>query len=279
MDLKRLISEFQEQQKTFQSINKLLRELSRLDQNSNENLPRIRQAISTLKDVANSVQMVEASAHNLTNWISQYELEVTNAEEEIRKQFGAELEKELRKSGLSLSGQYPELKAGLFTIELDFDKWKAKLWYGPKQEHLVQCPLSVSKIASRLEKERQQLGSQLPENQLLEKIGEAYYRAVGMKRGEDAPIIRVLAELSYLLQSTRFLQDPKRENYRSYSRPNFSYDLFRIQRFQKKDPSLSKIHLTTATRAHTKRRSDFLWVPDDENGKGTAYSHLRFEEV
>jgi len=272
MDLKRLISEFQEQQKTFQSINKLLRELSRLDENSNENLPRIRQAISTLRDVANSVQMVEASAHNLTKWISQYELEVKKAEEEIKKQFGAELEKELEKLGLSLSGQYPELKAGLFTIELDFNQWKATLWYGPKQEHLVQCPLSVSKIVSRLEKERQQLGSQLPENQLLEKIGEAYYRAVDMKRGEDTPIIRVLAELSYLLQSTRFLQDPKCEHYKSYSRADFSYDLFRIRKFQ------SRIHLTTATRTHTKRRSDFLWVPDDENGKGTTYSHLRFEE-
>jgi len=286
MDLERLIGEFEEQQRTFQNINKLLREIFKLDKNRNENLPKIRQAISKLKDVANSVQMVETSAHNLTKWISQYESEVTNAEEEIRKQFGAKLEKELGKLGLSLSGQYPELKAGLFTIELDFDKWKATLWYGPKQEHLVQCPLSVSKIAHQLEKERQQLGSRLPENQLLEKIGEAYYRVVGMKRGENAPIIgenapiiRVLAELSYLLQSPDFLQDPKRENYRSYSRADFSYDLFRIQRFQKEAHSLSQIQLTIATLTHTKRRSDFLWVPYDEHGKGTAYSHLKFEKV
>jgi len=180
--------------------------------------------------------------------------------------------------GLSLSGQYPELKAGLFTIEIDFDRWKAVLWYGPKQERLGQLDLSVKKIASRIEKARQQLGSQLPEEELLLKLQEAYHRLPSAKRGEPAPIIRVLSELSYLLQNSRFLQDPRRENYRSYSRADFSFDLFRIRKFQSSTLFPSKLQLTVATRAHTRRRSDYLWIPGKEDGNGTTYSHLQFEE-
>ena len=278
MNLEQLISELQKQQKKVQSIIKLLREISRLDQNRNENLRKIRQAIEKLNHVVNIFKQAEISVHDLTNWISQYQSEVKSTEEKIRKQFGVELENELGKLGLSLSGQYPELKAGLFTIELDFDQWKVTLWYGPKQERLGQHPLSVSKIASQIEKEKQKLGSQLPEEQLLEKLREAYHRASGMNRGGPVPIIKVLAEVSYLLQRPRFLQDPRRENYRSYSRADFSYDLFRIRKFQSNTLFASKLHLTVATRAHTKRRSGFLWVPDDESGKGTTYSHLLFEE-
>jgi hypothetical protein len=198
----------------------------------------------------------------------------------IRKKFGAQLEEELRKIGLSLSGQYPELKAGLFTIELDFDQWKAKLWYGPKQERLGECLFSPNKIISLIQEKRTQLGSQLPENELYEKLRKAYHRAVERKHGEPAPIIKVLPEMSFLIQSSRFLQDPQKENYRSYSRADFSYDIFRLRRFQAKSQSLFPTHmrLTTATRAHTKKRSDFLWIPDDESGRGTTYSHLKFEE-
>jgi DNA-binding transcriptional MerR regulator len=276
MNTEQLIKIFYDHQKNIQSIVRLLREISRLDQNRNENLPKIKQAISRLNDVANSLKG-DTLVQQLANWMSQYESKVKNTEEEIRKRLGAELEKELEKLDLPLSGQYPELKAGLFTIELDFDQWKAVLWYGPKQERLVQCPLSVSKIASLLQEEKEKLGSQLPEEQLFEKLRDAYYR-VAEKGGGVVPIIRVVAELSYLLQSKRFIQDPKRENYRSYSRADFSYDLFRIRKFQMHSFFPSRIYLTTATRDHTKRRSDFLWVPDDENGKGTTYSHLRFEE-
>jgi len=278
MNIEQLITKFQEQQKKVQTTIKLLREISRLDQNRYENLQKIRQAIEKLNHVLNSFEQGVIPVQALTNWISQYQSEVKRVEEKITKQFGVELENELGKLGLSLSGQYPELKAGLFTIQLDFDQWKVTLWYGPKQERLAQHPFSVRKITSQIEKQKQKLGSQLPEEQLLERLREAYHRASGMKHGGPVPIIKVLAEMSYLLQSSRFLQDPRRENYRSYSRADFSYDLFRIRKFQSNTLFTSKLHLTVATRAHTRRRSDFLWVPDDENGRGTTYSHMQIEE-
>lgn len=90
------------------------------------------------------------------------------------------------------------------------------------------------------------------------------------------PIIKVLTELAFLLQNSHFHQDPRRENYESYSRADFSYDLFRIHRYQL---SPLKIQLKVATREYTRQRTDFLWIPDDENGRGTTYSHLLVEEV
>ncbi len=273
MDREQLISKLQRHHQNVQSIIKILREIGRLDQNRNENLLKIGQALKKLEQMTAIFNQEIITADIVKNWVSQYGSEIKRTEEKIRKQFGGELENELKRLGLSLLGQYPELKAGLFTIELDFDQWKATLWYGPKQERLMRLPLSVSKVASQLETEKQKLGSALSEEKLLEKMREAYYRSSGMKHGEPAPIIKVLAELSFLLQDSRFFHDPRRENYRSYSRADFSYDLFRIRKIS------LELHLTVATRAHTRRRADFLWVPNDENGKGTTYSHLQFREV
>ena len=278
MDLEQLLREFSAHQQSVQSVVKLLKEISRLDQNRMENLSKLKAQVTKLEEIIKQLGQGGSHVQNLADWVSQYKRTLETTAEEIRKRFGTELEQELKKLGLSLSGQYPELKAGLFTIEVDFDQWKVTLWYGPKQERLAQHPFSVRKITSQIEKEKQKLGSQLPEEQLLEKLREAYHRASGMNRGGPVPIIKVLAEVSYLLQRPRFLQDPRRENYRSYSRADFSYDLFRIRKFQSNTLFASKLHLTVATRAHTKRRSGFLWVPDDESGKGTTYSHLYFEE-
>lgn len=200
----------------------------------------------------------------------------------MQQRFGTELEKELQKRGLSLSGHYPELKSGLFTIELDFEKWRSTLWYGPKQEHLTQCALSLAEIAKAIDNARGRLGSQLSNVDFLERLQNAYQRVLiitGSKDGDRAPIIKVLSELAYLLQEPRFHRDPRREHYKSYSRADFSYDLFRVRHSEAGNLFKQELRLVVATRAHTTRRPDFLWVPDDETGNGTVYSHLQFEEA
>ncbi len=108
--------------------------------------------------------------------------------------------------------------------------------------------------------------------EFLKKLREAYSRVAEANPNDPAPIISVLTELSYLLQSPQFRQDPRRENFRSYSRADFSHDVYNTRQ-------LKVLNLTVATRAHTKRRMDFLWIPDDESGRGTTYSHLHFRET
>ena len=279
MNLTQLLSEFERSKKNVDSAIKLLKEISRLEQDRMENLPKLRARLTKLNGIIEQLGQGVEQHEALRNWADQYRRELAHAEEQIKKQFGVELEQELKKAGLSLSGQYPDLKAGLFTVELDFERQQVILWYGPKQERLDKCPLSVAKVVALIEKVRQQLGSRLSEDEFLSKLQEAYFRATGSERGEHVPIIGVLSELAYLLQSPRFHQDPRRENYKSYSRADFSYDLFRIRQSEPHAPFDKRLHLVVATRTHTRQRQDFLWVPDDESGRGTTYSHLQFKEA
>lgn len=279
MDLNQLLEELAIYKRHFDSAAKLLKEISRLDQGRMENLPQLRARLTKLDRITGQLGQGAERHQVLCNWVDQYKRELINFEEQIKKRFGVELEQELKKKGLPLSGQYPDLKAGLFTIELDFDKKRVTLWYGPKQERLDQCRLSAVEVANRIEKVGRQLGSHLEEEEFLKKLQMAYSRMPGSERGEPVPIIGVLPELAYLLQGSQFRRDPRRENYKGYSRADFSYDLFRIRRPQQHTFFASRVHLTVATRDQTKRRQDFLWVPDDENGRGTTYSHLQFKEA
>mgnify|MGYP001026414570 CR=1 FL=1 len=273
MKINELKEELQKEQQALRSTLELLSKNIKLDQNREENLVEIKRNITKLKNISENLHG-DIYIQELKNWLRQYELELRDTEQELIKAFGSKLDTALKTMGLSLSGQYPELRAGLFTLELDFDQWETKLWYGPKQELLGRCDLSVNKIVNLLASEMKRLGSRLSEDELLEKLRKAYYRVVGINCREPAPIIQVMAEMSFLIQNARFLQDPKRENFISYSRADFSYDLFRV----KKGIYQSGLHLRTATRAQTRQRFDFIWVPNDESGNGTAYSHLQIEE-
>ena len=273
MDLKQILEDLTTLKKNISSTAKVLKEISGLEQNRIQNLPKLKVRLTKLDEIIKQFGQGIVYREVLFEWANQYKQDLLNSEEEVKKQFGIELEQELKKTGLSLSGQYPELKGGLFTIELFFDKGLITLWYGPKQERLAQCRLLSHEVASNVEKFRQHLGSHLDNDTFLKKLREAYFRATDTKQGEPSPISSVLAELAFLLQSQQFRNDPQQNNYKGYSRADFSYDLFRIRQAVNKN-----LHLTVATRAYTRRRQDFIWIPDNESGKGTTYSHMQFKE-
>ncbi len=279
MDLDQLVNELSKHHREIQGILKLLKDTRRLDSKRTENLSKLEKQLSKLKEIVDSNLEGEFQDYvrKLREWSSQYEEVLQIAASNIKKRLGHELEEQVKSLGLSLSGQYPELKAGFFTIELNFSKQVATLWYGPKQEQIAKCPLTAMAIAEQIRRAKDGLGSGLKEKELLEKIQNAYRRVMS-KEGEPAPIIHVLSELAYLLQTQRFHQDPRKENYKSYSRADFSYDLYRIRKYQSIIQSPVKLHLKVATRRHTRHRTGFLWVPDKESGKGTAYSHLTVRE-
>lgn len=273
MDLKQIIEVFATLKKNVSSSSKVLKEIFNLEQNRIENLPKLKVRLAKLDEIIKQSGQSIDQREVLFKWAEQYKQDLLNSEEQIKNHFGVELEQELKKIGLLLSGQYPELKAGLFTMELFFDKGTVTLWYGSKQERLAQCRLLSHEVASHIEKFRQQLGAHLDNDTFLKKLQDAYFRAAGNNQGESIPITTVLTEIAFLLQSQQFRSDPRQNNYKGYSRADFSYDLFRIRQAVNKN-----LHLTVATRANTRRRQDFLWIPDDESGKGTTYSHLQFRE-
>ena len=161
MDLDQLLKELSTYRKNLQSAIQLLKGISSLDQDRAGNLPQLRAQLNKLNEIIEKLDQGVNQSENVRSWVNQYKCDLDTAEANLQKSFGAELARELEKRGLSLSGQYPELKAGFFTIELDFARGRTVLWYGSKQERLHQCPLSAARVAKEIEKVKQQLGTQL----------------------------------------------------------------------------------------------------------------------
>ena len=122
MDFTQPIGELTTLKKNTDSAVKLLRAIARLEQNRLQNLPELRKQLTQLDQLISQLSQKAETLEVLRNWADGYRGELLSAEQEFKKQFGGALEQELKKKGLSLSGQYPDLKAGLFTIELDFDR-------------------------------------------------------------------------------------------------------------------------------------------------------------
>jgi len=245
--------------------------LVRLLGSSELDFQKAKRSIAELEKHLQSLREKEPTLiDGLQRFIDEANSQVDRLFSQKRNRFGSELEKRLTEIGIKLEGHYPELRAGLFTIELDFDSNKAIIWYGPKQERMGLCPLSPDKIVKMIAEIRSSLGSGLEKEALLGKLREAYFRASKGKDDIPVPILEVMRELAFLLQPPAFFVDPRKENYKSYSRADFSYDLFRLS-------NVRNLKLVTATRAFTKSRSKFLWVPHSESGAGTTYSHLRYK--
>jgi len=188
MDVTQLLRELTTLNKHTESAVKLLKSISRLEQNRLHNLPQLRKRLTQLDGYLKQLIQNPETFEALQNWADDYRRELLNSEQDFRKLFGGVLEEELTKKGLSLSGQYPDLKTGLFTIELDFDREEAILWYGPKQERLSQCPLNAVEVVKSVEKIKGQLGGNLDKAEFLQRLQEAYSRVVGDEADDPAPI-------------------------------------------------------------------------------------------
>jgi len=66
---------------------------------------------------------------------------------------------------------------------------------------------------------------------------------------------------SVLLEYTILVRNIAKENYTHYGRVFFSYDLYRLK---ERKINEHELELITATRAYTRKKKDFLWVPTNE---------------
>ncbi|MBI4491976.1 MAG: hypothetical protein HY690_04200 [Chloroflexi bacterium] len=275
MDLDRLAKDLGAHKKAVTLAAQLLADVASLEKNPADNLPQLQDRLRKLDAAASQLVEGPRRADELRSWVAEQLERLEAVEQERSQRFGLELSEALAPLGLTLAGLSPDLHAGLFTIELRFDQGHAVLWYGPKQERLAECKLSAADVANSVERAREQLGSPRPEAEFLQRLREAYSRVAGSKASDPVPIVDLLPEVAFLVQGPRFRQDPRAANFKDYGRADFSYDLFCLGRA----PGGSFDHLprlTVAVRKYTSQRADFLWVPDDESGKGTTYSHLCF---
>ena len=97
--------------------------------------------------------------------------------------------------------------------------------------------------------------------------------------GDRVPITEVLSHLVFLIQGPTFKSDPKRENFRGISRPQFAMMLYKIRDTKVKANNRYELYLTTATFDATRKRENFIWVPDNMRGEGTTYAFISFKEA
>ena len=200
--------------------------------------------------------------------------------ESQKKSFGQRLEQALQQLGFELKGHYPTLKVSFYTLKMDLDNNNVEIWYGPEQEKLDSSKLIPETIAQKLKNVHAQITQrEFNDKTSLSNLYSAYKVAVYHKDGkigDAAPITDVLSNLAFLIQNRRFKMNPVKENYREYGRVFFSYDLYRLK--ERRIGNL-ELGLVTATRAYTRKRSGFLWIPSNERGDGSYISHIKFREI
>lgn len=221
------------------------------------------------------VAALKERVHGLIQRLSQ-------EEEKAVTKFVAELANLVEaRCGWKVKGYLPNLRAGLYTLEVKANEGQVTLWLGPGQELLeVIYTLTPARVVDRLSALHSKLlASDFDEHRFLARLEEAYCMAAARTRrksGEDVPIIAVLTLMALLIQDRRFSNDPRRRNYRDYSRAQFACDLFRTRQ---REIDGKRLELRIASRAYTRRRSDFIWIPTDLNGNGDPCSHIRFKVV
>lgn len=217
----------------------------------------------------------------LLEWLRVQTDAIEQSRAEFRFDFGRQLVAGLEGSGMTVSGQLPLLRIGLFTLRADFDAGSATIYWGPEVEKLKSgLALAPVELAATLRKWNDRLRQKsAPPDRLLSLLHRAYQRVCTFNQlngGTRVFLLDLLSELVVLMQPESFRLDPAREKFIEYPRVRFSYDLFQLKQagaFRVGDVQL-KLHV--ANFDATTEKAKALWVPDSEAGDGTHYSYISF---
>jgi hypothetical protein len=268
-----------DQRKQIAAVEKVVNKIIKLDQSREANLDKLEAELSRLERAFADKHISDQTKSEMQVWIRNLKESLSQTRQELDRKFGSKLAALLVDDQIEVTGQLPELKAGLFTVEVDPSRNRVVVWYGPKQERIEILPRSPELVAKALRDKLQSMKSRdLDDQDYLNRCLSAYKRVItlnGSEFGTPAPISQLLAELAFLMQGPQFITDPDEKNYRSYSRAQFSFDLHRLN--SRRIGNL-ELRLVTATREKTGHRKNFLWVPQSERGEGSYYSDLWFRE-
>jgi hypothetical protein len=189
----------------------------------------------------------------------------------------------LEGSGMSVRGQLPVLRVGLYTLRVDFDAGSATAYWGPEIEKLRSgMRLEPAELARTLWKWDESLKAKAtaPER-LLRSLRAAYRRNLavhGLAEGTRVFLLDLLGELVLLLQPESFRLNPSQEKFVEYPRVRFSYDLYRLRQSGSFAVGHAHMKLHVANFDATTEKAKALWVPDNESGEGTHYSYVSFSD-
>ena len=263
-----------------QNLLKVIKSIDKYQDDPISNLYKIKQEVVKIEKMLKQSKLDDFVKKNIEQRIGGIKSKIPEWEENAKKTFGQNLENELRKVGFELRGHYPLFKVSFYTLKVDSENFKVSIWYGTEQEKLETCKSVPEDIAKKLKIIHDKITQRhFNDNEFLSKVYEAYKSSVyrqNKKLGDQISISDILFEYAFLIQDKKFRTNPIKDNYKEYGRVLFSYDLYRLKERRLNDRELS---LVTATRAYTRRKSDFLWIPSNERGDGSYISHIKFREV
>lgn len=261
----------------------ILKECERLRSDLNRNafvleaqIDRLGKTLGRLKDLDDLIATVEG-------WQKELLKEAGQAQERFKNTVAAELAKLLKPHDLEITGNFPQLKCAMLTLLFSFEKGgSVKIYYGPRVNLLKKVAVSAERIAEAVVSIINDLDDPpLDDSRFIKELYLSYRQALARGKCEKeereqpsaVPIGIAMQELAFFKQKRSFRIDPKKENFTSYGRVKFSYDLARLQvrRFEEEE-----LRLVVASMEQTKKGETSLWVPKLPQGDGTHYAFVVF---
>ncbi len=267
--------------KLLSRIHKTIAKYAKLKVSLAEAGDNVYQLVELLNTVAKeSASITETPLRDkILNWLADEQRTCDLAKSDFRLQLGQQLSKRFAAGGKNVRGQFPVLRVGLYTFKFDFEFGEACFFFGPEIELIeARIPLSGDIIYNKVNEFDEALrASPFDAIVFVQELNQAYKRLIrsGDKAlGEKLPIMKVLVEYVLLKQSKKFFIDPRGVHFKGISRVDLSYDLFRLRQSSQND---SGIRLHVATFDATTDKANVLWIPDNDEGEGTHYSHISID--
>jgi hypothetical protein len=270
-----------EEERYLKNMRKAIRTIERLTENEpSNNIYKIKQELMKVEKILKQTRLTDLIEEDVEQRLRPVKSEMPGWEEQANRSFGQRLEDVLEQVDFELSGNYPLLKVLFYTLEVKLYNNNVTIWYGPQQERLDNCKPIPEVVAKKLQASHKKITMRnFDDETFLLHLYEAYKATAHRSEktiGDSMPVSDIILEYALLTQNKNFKINPVKSSYREYGRVFFSYDLYRLNQRTVEDHVLS---LVTATRAYTRRRSGFLWIPSNERGDGTYISHIKFRDV
>jgi hypothetical protein len=264
-------------------LTRRIREYERLAASGEGNAHLLEKALQRVRKVLDGLSPSETH-QSLEDWYGRQAERIRQMKDEFRYRFGNDLKAALAQQGLELQGQFPKLRAGLYSISVDFEAGYAGVFWGPEIERIrTRAALSVSEIArlvasfdARLRK------AEFKPDAFLRALSEGYDRRLSelqLASGSRVYLVELLSFVAFARQPKKFAVNPSRENFQEYSRIHFGFDLYRLKQSGNLLLGDRRMQLAVATFDSTTEKSKSIWIPDNEQGAGTYYSYLSFAPI
>jgi hypothetical protein len=205
---------------------------------------------------------------------------IVENKQEFKIRFGQQLQALFKEHDLAIKGQYPLLRVGFYTIKLDFEFGQAALFFGPEIDVIISRIALHPKTVfdSVIQYDRKLRALDHSPQEYLHSLYLAYSKILRIhdkKLGEKMLLSDILKEFVISQQSKTFFVDPQKSHFKEYSRVKLAFILYQIKQAGTAEHGL---HFHVATFDATTDKLQSLWIPENEYGEGTHYSHISFDK-